>query len=566
MESLFCRIAFLADRCPGEIAGRFVGVFQSLESPLQSSGHGSRGFRRTGPFGRNLKNPAPLEVAHGVTTNTGIIPIGHIERAVRSHADITGSEPAVPGSLEQVHHFRLVACPFGLDRIGPHHAWSGVAMNDLAAENLGQGFAFINTNARGRAGSGLEQIGDHPRVVLVPVLERDLRLHADPRLPPARTGDFVGVAVVAVLHHLVDADPLVAIVIVVALPKTAKGVDVDFPVVAEIPAQHFQIGPVQLTAEDHALAVGAIVFIGAFDPMDVGDEVAILVTEPLPGVAEVEIQTPVGSEMERVDAVVVLLAPDAGEQQLLAVTPTVAVVIVEREHFLPGTNDDTVAEHANAVGRVDIGALMEDRDPIRFAITILVLQNEDAVALPALAKMPPVVDDLANPDPSTGIDIDRRRAQNHGFGSKEPGLKIRVHLKVGHSLRRIMAPIGRRSRLRFVGREPATWGFVKHQKPNAGRRIPALLGKATVIQSAPGDKTPDAFRQLVVQQRVGMHADPVSGFLAIDLLFTAAHIVDPADPAPVGSGFLPIQISQLHFLAVRQNETRFRPVAPVARK
>ena len=66
-------------------------------------------------------------------------------------------------------------------------------------------------------------------------------------------------------------------------------------------------------------------------PSDVDDGLAVLVHELFAGVAEVEVELAVGAEDEGVDAVVVLDAADAGEEDFLLVGLAVAVGVGEDE-------------------------------------------------------------------------------------------------------------------------------------------------------------------------------------------------------------------------------------------
>ena len=168
----------------------------------------------------------------------------------------------------------------------------------------------------------------------MPVTLRDVLLQANARGLPACAGHLIGVAVVAKLHDVVDAHSLVSVVIIVALPHGAKRVRGDLPVVAEVPGEHLHLAAIQLASEDHALLIRAVVLIGALHAVDVGDEFPLGITELLARVAEVEVETAIGTEVEGVDAVIVLRAADLGEHQLLAIGLAILVVVDEPEDII----------------------------------------------------------------------------------------------------------------------------------------------------------------------------------------------------------------------------------------
>ena len=246
---------------------------------------------------------------------------------------------------------------------------------------------------------------------------------------PAGPGHFVGVAVVAELHDVVDAHAFVAVVVVVGLPQGAEAIDGDFPVVAEVPGEHLHIAAIKLAAEDHALLIGAVVLVGAFDAVDVGDEFAVLVAELFPGVAEIEIETAVRTEVKGVNAMIMLRPSNVGKHQLLTVGLVIAVVVDEPEHIVTAGDEGLVAEHADAVGAVHIMALMKHRGLVRRGVAVGVFEDEDAVAFGTFAQVLAVVDDFADPDAATMINVDAGRTRHHGFAGKELHLELRMHVE-----------------------------------------------------------------------------------------------------------------------------------------
>ena len=406
-------------------------------------GHGSGGRGkvelRHGVFLRaghgHTEDATAREVAHRVAADTGVIPIGDDERAVRRDAHVGGAEPLVARAGEHRGDARGVARAGGLRGIRAHHVRPGVAVDDLIAEGRGEQVAFIDRDARGRASAGDEHRGHHAGVVEVPVVAGffvvgDLGLLVGflPSGAPSRAGQFIHVAVVAELHDVVDADGLVAVVVVVGLPERAEGVHGDLVVVAEVVAEDFELRAVGVAAEGHALAVGFAAVVHGIAG-EVHDGVAVLVGDAFTGVAEVPVELAVGAEDERVRRVVMLRLTDLGEEQLLLVGLQVAVRVGEDEDVGRAGNDDLgglaveAGEHADAERGINVGALVEDGLLVSLAIAISVLEDDDAVALGAAALAAAIVHHLANPDAAQVVHLDVRGAEEQRFGGEELGLK-----------------------------------------------------------------------------------------------------------------------------------------------
>src|SRR5690606_4120377 len=115
--------------------------------------------------------------------------------------------------------------------------------------------SLINTQSRGRSGSIDKQVGNYSGIVLMPMPARNGVLPVDPPLGPARAGQFIGIAVIAVLHDEIDAGTPVPVVVVVGLPDPAVGIHRQLVWIPEIMADHFQFRPVGITAESHTLPI-----------------------------------------------------------------------------------------------------------------------------------------------------------------------------------------------------------------------------------------------------------------------------------------------------------------------
>src|SRR5690606_41995397 len=95
-------------------------------------------------------------------------------------------------------------------------------MDHLSTKYFRKQISFVEGNSRRRSGTRDQQVGNHTRIVLVPVPPLGLRFHIGAlRLPPL-TGHLVNVSVVAVLEDEVNATTFVAVVVIIGLPKRSE--------------------------------------------------------------------------------------------------------------------------------------------------------------------------------------------------------------------------------------------------------------------------------------------------------------------------------------------------------
>ncbi len=276
----------------------------------------------------------------------------------------------------------------------------------------------------------IEQVGDDARIVLVPVLLGDGGFEIGPRRLPAGAGHLVAIAVVAVFEQIVDADGPVAVVVVVRLPQAAEGIDGQFVVVAEVVGEDLEAAAVQLATKGHA-AVKRLPFVDDRATENILHNVAVAIVDRVPFVAEVPVEPSVGAEDEFVGRVVVLRNAGFREEDFLLVGLAVAVGVGEDEDVGRNGDDDPVAEHADAHGRVDIASLVEDGRLVGFAVAVGVFQDQDAIALGALAVAMAIVDDLADPHAAAGIDVNIGGAEHHRLRGEERGLQPGADVEPG---------------------------------------------------------------------------------------------------------------------------------------
>ena len=149
-----------------------------------------------------------------------------------------------------------------------------------------------------------------------PVLQRNLIFQVDPIGSPRRTGLFVFVPVVALLHHKINTSPAVAIIVIVALPQRAERVDRGFPVVAEVVSQHFKVGTIQITSKGHP-AKQRLAIVDNCSTMNVDHRFTVCIFDLHPGVAEIPVKLSVVTEQKRVCGVIMLRLSCFGEQRNL---------------------------------------------------------------------------------------------------------------------------------------------------------------------------------------------------------------------------------------------------------
>ena len=263
------------------------------------------------------------------------------------------------------------------------------------------------------------------------------------------------------------------------------------------------------------MLIRAVILVGAFDAVDVGDEFALRIAELLAGVAEIKVEAAIGAEVEGVDAVVVLRTADLREQELFAVGFVVAVVVDEPENVVAAGDEGFVAEDADAVGAVHIAALVEDGGFVGLGVAVGVFEDEDAVALGAFAVVLAVVHDLAHPHAAPVVDVDAGRRSHHWLAGEELHGELGMHVELLGGFRRLV-----RGSCDGAGLQRA--GILRvNAELDAGAR--ALL-RATFIESAACFEALRAFGKIESDDAIRMRADAVFNGLARAAKFFASDI------------------------------------------
>ena len=384
-----------------------------------------------------------------MSAHARIVPVCDEERAVISDRAIARAVPRVRRG-EDVHHFRGVTCAVGLHGIRAHGARAGVAMDDLICEWHAEQRAFVYEDAGGRTRAGLQKIWHDAGIVQVPVPLRDFRFEVRALRLPARAGLLVGVAEVAVVHHVIDAHALVAVVVVVALPHRAERIHGDLVVVAEVVPERLDIArhalfQINVAAEHHALPVGRAL-VRDFIADDVLHDLSVGPREFGDRVARVEIKFPVRSEDKCVDLVIEIPHAADFEKHLRLFRLVVAVGVGEQPHIRRGAHDHALAFLATARAGDDadakrirhLGALVESRLLVGESVAVRVFENHHAVAFGTEAHVSAVVHALGRPHAAVVIDVNVRRVLDHRLRSEERCLQPRGSGEIRHRLFRIL--------------------------------------------------------------------------------------------------------------------------------
>ena len=128
---------------PGPVTSGLVRRLQSGDATGRSIKFEPRGESLAPSRGNTIDaagHRLQLLISHIVPTHPGVIPIGNVDRTVRRDAHVRGQEPSIFGA-QNIFDFRAVPGAVRLDGISPDHARSGVTVNDLVVEDLGEQIA-----------------------------------------------------------------------------------------------------------------------------------------------------------------------------------------------------------------------------------------------------------------------------------------------------------------------------------------------------------------------------------------------------------------------------------------
>src|SRR5688572_26240208 len=108
---------------------------------------------------------------------------------------------------------------------------------------------------------------------------------------PARTGHLISITEISVVHHIIDAHPLVSVIIVVGLPHRPERIHRDFVIIPEIVAEYLQVTPVHIATEYQPLPKRFAIVLH-IPAMSILDEGTVRVVQLSSVVAHVEVELP----------------------------------------------------------------------------------------------------------------------------------------------------------------------------------------------------------------------------------------------------------------------------------
>ena len=387
----------------------------------------------------------------------------------------------------------------------------------------------------------------------MPVTQRNLGLHVRARRLPTGSGEFVFVTVVAELHYEVDANTLVAIVVIVALPEGTKAVGRNFPVIAEVPAERFKLAAVHVAAKDHSFLIRLAARVH-FVASEVDDRLAAAVLDLTAAVTEVEIQLAVRPEVKGVDAVIVLGAGDAGEEQLFSIGLEITVVVVQEEDAVAAGDNNLRPfaarcwQNANAMCRINVVSLIKDSLLVADAIAVGVFKDQDAIPLLPLAEPMSIVHNLANPNSAEMVDVDAGRIEHcwiARFGCEQGRFQPFRYVQSTDCVLRVAAADATLRAASIRGDEELWIGLVSEDQESNCRTAsliyPVVIDRRSAFEFRKGVPV----WQGELNHRVRVRPDAIFGLLAVDGDRLAATIFVDANLAETRAGGLPFHLGQL---------------------
>ena len=376
-------------------------------------------------------------VTRAVTADTGIKPIGYIQCAIGSDADIAGAEfglqlarwtpaeevAACPFLLfvggEEVHALQLEARAISFRQIAENDILARFAREQQTAPLFTERSVFIKGHAGGRSTAIDIARGHRAGVFLTPLRRRCVLAGALVRTPTA-FAIGAGESGIAALQHMTHAAGWR--VIIVALEKIAEAGERLLVAVAVVVPDDVHVRAIGIHA--HAEAADPHMAVIALQARDVLQHVgaahaegfAAAVGELGTGVALIEIPLPIRSGDEAVQTVIMLAACKTGEQSLPLVRNAVAIGVGVNEQVRRLRDDDLVIEHGDTKWCGEFFLLHEHAALVGFAIVVSVFEDDNAISLRAAATFAAIVHAFRNIHPTLRIEVDVRRIVEHRRG------------------------------------------------------------------------------------------------------------------------------------------------------
>ena len=407
--------------------------------------HALETFRRDAVDGSGV-----AVVTRAVAADTGVEPIGDIQCAIGTDADIAGAElrlqlargpaaeevAACPFLLfvggEEVHALQLEACAIGHGEIAEDDVLAGFASEQQAAPFFAERPIFIKGHASGRA-AAIDIAGRHGAGVFLTPLGRWCVLAGALVRTPTAFAIGAGESGVAALQHVAHAAG--RRVVVVALKKIAVAGERLLVAVAVVVPDDVHVRAIGVHA--HAEAADPHMAVVALHARDVLQHVraahaegfAAAVGELGTGVALIEIPLPIRSGDEAVQTVIMLTACKTGEQSLPLVGNAVAIGIGVNEQVRRLRDDDLVIEHGDTKWCGEFFLLHEDAALVGFAIVVRVFEDHDAISFRTATTFTAIVHAFRDIHPTLRIEVDVRRIVEHRRGGPHSDFQPLGHIK-----------------------------------------------------------------------------------------------------------------------------------------
>src|SRR5262249_24331920 len=128
-------------------------------------------------------------------------------------------------------------------------------------------------------------------------------------------------------------------------------------------------------------------------------------------------------ECERMNAMVVVNATDAGEKEFAFIGFAITVCVCKHKYVWRIGDDDFVSENTDPECGVDAGGLVENSFFVRMAVPLRIFQDDYAISF-RLENSPflecgAIIDTFGHPNAAPFIDVDIGGIAYHGLGCKQ---------------------------------------------------------------------------------------------------------------------------------------------------
>ena len=383
-----------------------------------------------------------------MAAHAGVIPIRDHQRPVRRDRAVGDAIPRI-AARQNIQHLPAIPCALRLHGVSTRRPRAGVAVDHHILKLRAQRPSLIDRHPRRRTCARLQKIRHHAGIILIPVPQRNLRLHIRPLRAPPGSRQLIRVAVVAKLHHIIDPNALVPVVIVIALPHRPERIHRHLVVVPEIVPERLEIAhlprlQIDVTAIHQPLPV-RLPLVRHLVPREVHHRRTIRPRHPRRRVARIKIKLPVRTEHKRVHLMIVIPHPRRLQDNPRILRLVVPVRIRQQPHIRRRAHNHLrplpLRQHTHTQRIRQLYVLKKHLRLIRRPVPVFILQNDHPIPLRTNLPVPPVIYTLHRPNPSPMIHIDTRRIHNIRLRSHQRGREPIRRLKRPHIRLRLLQPV-----------------------------------------------------------------------------------------------------------------------------